>query len=163
MKKTGISTGAALLVVAALALSSCAASGKDANGIPSSPNPTLPSMRLQIGGATIVAELARTEDQRERGLMFRKTVEDGHGMLFFFDTDQVLSFWMKNTFVPLSIAWIGSDGVIKGISDMAAQSLDPVSSERSVRYALEAPLGWFQRAGVKVGDTVVIPLGLVPQ
>ena len=89
--------------------------------------------------------------------MFRKTLAEGEGMLFLFDTDQMLDFWMKNTSLSLSIAWIGSDGVIKGISDLVPFSLASVSSERSVRYALEAPQGWFGRAGVKVGDQLELP------
>lgn len=154
---------AALLVALTLSLLSCAGSGRDPQGIPTSPNPVLQRATLTIGPATISAELATTPDQRERGLMFRRSVADGTGMLFVFPNDQTLSFWMKNTFVPLSIAWIGSDGVIKGIADMEAQSLAPVGSERSVRYALEVPQGWFGRAGVKVGDSVSIPAGLSAQ
>ena len=150
----------ASIVVAAMSFSACAGSGKDANGIPTSPNPALPTATLTIGKATIVAELARTADQRERGLMFRKSLADGRGMLFVFESDQVLTFWMKNTYVPLSIAWIGSDGLVKGLSDMDALSLAPVGSDRSVRYALEVPRGWFGRAGVQVGDQVALPPGL---
>ncbi|MDA8411199.1 MAG: DUF192 domain-containing protein [Treponema sp.] len=151
------------VAMAAMTFSACAGSGKDANGIPTSPNPTLPTATFAIGKATIVAELARTADQRERGLMFRKSLADGRGMLFVFDSDQVLTFWMKNTYVPLSIAWIGSDGYIKGLSDMDALSLAPVGSDRSVRYALEVPRGWFDRAGVQVGDKVALPAGLSAQ
>jgi hypothetical protein len=150
----------ASIVVATMTLSACAGSGKDANGIPTSPNPVLATATFKVGSASIVAELARTADQRERGLMFRKSLSDGKGMLFVFDSDQVLTFWMKNTFVALSIAWIGSDGVIKGLSDMDALSLAPVGSDRSVRYALEVPRGWFERAGVRVGDKVELPAGL---
>lgn len=150
----------ALLAVATMAMSACAGSGKDANGIPTSPNPTLKTATFKIGPASITAELALTADQRERGLMFRKSLADGKGMLFVFNDDQVLTFWMKNTYVPLSIAWIGSDGIVKGLADMDALSLAPVGSDRSVRYALEVPRGWFDRAGVKVGDKVELPAGL---
>jgi len=155
MRKSGLM--AIVLLSTSLAFWSCAGSGKDAQGIPTAPNPLLQTATFKIGGAVITAELARTADQRERGLMFRKSLEDGKGMLFVFGSDQVLSFWMKNTFVPLSIAWIGSDGVIKGIADMEAQSLDTVGSERSVRFALEVPQGWFGRAGVKIGDAAALP------
>ena len=151
-----MSKGVSILGMAALLFFSCAG-GKGSDGIPTSPNPTLKTASFAVGAATITAELALTSDQRERGLMFRKSLADGKGMLFVFDNDQLLNFWMKNTLISLSIAWIGSDGVIKGVADMSALDLSGVSSERSVRYALEVPLGWFERAGVKVGDRVALP------
>jgi len=104
----------------------------------------------------INAELARTVEQRQQGLMYRKNLADGKGMLFIFDRDQVLSFWMKNTRVPLSIAFIASDGRIIEIKDMQPLDLNAVSSSRSVRYALEVPQGWFGRANIKPGDVVVL-------
>jgi uncharacterized membrane protein (UPF0127 family) len=109
-----------------------------------------------IGGSvTIRAEIARTEDQRQRGFMFRKEVKDGEGMLFIFDRDQVLSFWMKNTLVPLSVAYISRDGVILEIRDLEPGNLRPVVSSRPCRYALEVPEGWFGRAGLGPGDRLI--------
>jgi uncharacterized membrane protein (UPF0127 family) len=78
-------------------------------------------------------------------------------MLFVFQSDQLLSFWMKNTLVPLSIAYISHDGRILEIYDMQPGDLNPVSSSRSVRYALEVPQGWFNRSGLGVGDRLEIP------
>ncbi|MDR0402159.1 MAG: DUF192 domain-containing protein [Treponema sp.] len=103
---------------------------------------------------SIEAELARTARERQAGLMFRKELEDGKGMLFVFENDEVLSFWMKNTLIPLSIAFIRYDGTIVEIKDLYPRDLSPVHSSRSVRYALEAPRGWFDRAGVKAGDRI---------
>ncbi|MDR2445743.1 MAG: DUF192 domain-containing protein [Treponema sp.] len=110
------------------------------------------------GGKTvpISVEIAATEEERGKGLMFRKELEDGEGMIFLFEKDQIMSFWMKNTLVPLSIAFILSDGRIAEIRDMEPQSLAAVNSERSCRYALEAPQGWFDRAGVGAGDRVSV-------
>ena len=105
---------------------------------------------------TITVELARTDAQRNQGLMHRKALKDGEGMLFIFERDQILSFWMKNTLIPLSIAYIASDGRILEIYDMEPGSLKPVASSRSGRYALEVPQGWFSRAGVGVGDVAEI-------
>jgi uncharacterized membrane protein (UPF0127 family) len=102
----------------------------------------------------VKAEIARTDEERGKGLMFRKNLADGEGMLFVYEMDQVLSFWMKNTFIPLSIAFIASDGRIIDIKDMYPHSEDSVLSNRSVRYALEVPQGWFSRAGVSHGDIV---------
>jgi uncharacterized membrane protein (UPF0127 family) len=105
--------------------------------------------------AVVKAEIARTSDERSKGLMYRKKLPDGEGMLFVFERDEVLSFWMKNTYIPLSIAFIASDGKIIDIKDMYPHDENSVVSSRSVRYALEVPMGWFSRAGVRQGDTVI--------
>jgi uncharacterized membrane protein (UPF0127 family) len=98
------------------------------------------------------AEIAVTDAQRQQGLMYRKELKDGEGMLFVFERDEMLSFWMKNTLVPLSIAYIASDGRILEIYDMEPGNLNPVKSGRSARYALEVPQGWFSRTGLGPGD-----------
>jgi uncharacterized membrane protein (UPF0127 family) len=103
---------------------------------------------------TVCAELARTMDQQARGLMFRKTLQDGDGMLFVYTHDEMLSFWMKNTIIPLSIAFINHEGRIIDIFDMRPQSTISVKSTRSARYALETPQGFFERSGIAVGDIV---------
>jgi len=108
----------------------------------------------------ITVEIARTEQERAQGLMYRKKLPDGQGMIFIFERDEQLSFWMKNTVIPLSIAFIASDGRITEIKDMQPLDLNSVTSSRSVRYALETPQGWFNRAGVKPGDVVEMPAGL---
>jgi len=106
----------------------------------------------------VTVELARTDEERALGLMFRKNLPDGQGMLFVFDRDQQMSFWMKNTVIPLSIAFIASDGHILEIKDMQPNDINSVKSSRSVRYALEVPQGWFSRVNVKAGDVVKIDL-----
>ena len=136
-----------LLAVGALSLSACAHKG----------NPTLRRETLSVGSAVVSAEIASSPKERELGLMFRRKLDDGKGMLFVFETDDHLTFWMKNTLLPLSIAYIAYDGTIREILDMEPQSLAPVPSQYSVRFALEVPQGWFSRAGVRVGDRVDIP------
>lgn len=101
-------------------------------------------------------EIARTTEERQQGLMFRKSLADGRGMLFVFDRDQILSFYMRNTLIPLSIAYIRSDGGIAEIRDMRPLDETSIPSSRSVRYALEVPQGWFDRAGIKVGDRLLL-------
>lgn len=108
------------------------------------------------GPVIIVAEIASTPKQHEQGLMHRKQLNDGEGMLFIFERDAVRSFWMKNTLIPLSIAYIASDGRIVEIYDMEPENLSSVTSSRSVRYALEVPQGWFSRTGLEPGDKLVI-------
>jgi len=106
--------------------------------------------------AVVKAEIARTHDERQQGLMFRQNLPDGEGMLFIFESDQILSFWMKNTYIPLSIAYISSAGRIIDIKDMFPHDESSVTSSRSVRYALEVPQGWFDKNGVKEGDIINI-------
>ena len=113
------------------------------------------------GGRVLVrAEIARSPEQHAQGLMHRRELKDGEGMLFIFERDQILSFWMKNTLIPLSIAYISADGRILEIYDMEAGNLSPVRSSRSARYALEVPQGWFGRAGLGTGDLLIIPVSL---
>ena len=104
------------------------------------------------GLVRIMAEIASTPSEREQGLMYREELKDGYGMLFIFERDEMLSFWMKNTLVPLSIAYIAYDGRILEMYDMQPGDLTPVRSSRSARYALEVPQGWFERAGIIPGD-----------
>lgn len=103
---------------------------------------------------SVVAEIADTEESRERGFMWREVVPDGTGMLFVFEKSQLLSFWMKNTPHPLSIAYIDSRGVIRNIYDMTPFSEASWSSTDFVQYALEVSQGWFARNGIETGDTV---------
>jgi uncharacterized membrane protein (UPF0127 family) len=105
----------------------------------------------------ITVELARTANEQSKGLMFRKNLEDGEGMLFVYEREHIMSFWMKNTTIPLSIAFISAGGRITEIKDMTPLSLTPVRSSRSVRYALEAPMGWFERSGIVAGCTATLP------
>lgn len=144
-------------VLAAACLMACGASSRAPTLEPTAANPRLPTVVLESGTASLKAEVARTTAQREVGLMFRTSLPDGTGMLFVFDSDQILQFWMKNTSLPLSIAYLSSDGTIREIHDLEPFSLAGVSSARSVRYALEVPRGWFAKAGLEAGDRFVIP------
>ena len=107
---------------------------------------------------TVSAEIAEKTEDRNHGFMERKNIPDGTGMLFVFEKDQILSFWMKNTPHPLSIAYIDSKGKIRDIFDMTPYSTAPIVSTGSVRYALEVPQGWYKKNGITVGDTCVCPL-----
>lgn len=100
------------------------------------------------------SEVAETDVQRQKGFMERKNIPAGTGMIFVFDADQILYFWMKNTPTALSIAYIDSSGIIRDIFDMEPFSLASVESTVSVRYALEVPKGWFKKNGIKPGDKI---------
>jgi len=108
------------------------------------------------GKVSLIVELALTPAQHQQGLMHRTELNDGEGMLFVFDRDQILSFWMKDTLIPLSIAYIAADGRIVEIFDLEPLNRNPVSSSRSVRYALEVPQNWFNRVGLGPGDRLDI-------
>jgi len=98
-----------------------------------------------------VAEVAQTDDQRANGLMFRTTMAANEGMLFAFEDVGQQCFWMKNTLLPLSIAFIADDGTIVNIADMKPQALDSHCSAKPVRFALEMNQGWFAKRGIKAG------------
>lgn len=100
----------------------------------------------------VKAEIASTFSERQNGFMFRQTIPDGTGMLFIFEEEQVLNFWMKNTPHPLSIAYIDKNGIIRDILDMTPFSLENVTSSTTVLYALEVPKGWFNKVNIKQGD-----------
>lgn len=104
----------------------------------------------------VIAEIADSDEERAYGFMNRKEIPEGTGMIFVFDKDQILSFWMKNTPTALSIAYIDRNGIIKDIFDMRPFSLESISSTCSVRYALEVPKGWFLKNNIKVGDKVLL-------
>lgn len=106
---------------------------------------------------TVRSEIAARQEERNYGFMNRKHIPAGTGMLFVFEEEQQLSFWMKNTPHPLSIAYIDKNGKIRDIFDMEPYSLSPILSTRSVMYALEVPKGWYDANGIKVGDQVEIP------
>jgi uncharacterized protein len=106
---------------------------------------------LKLGSETFTVEVARSAEQREKGLMGRSRLPEREGMIFVFERDQGLAFWMKNTTIPLSVAYISSDGEVKEIHDLAPLSLSPVESIHAVRYALEVSKGTFERLGINPG------------
>lgn len=119
------------------------------------PQPPLRERELTVGTAKVLAEVAETGRQRQTGLMHREKLEDGRGMLFVFEQPQPLGFWMKNTTVPLSIAYINAEGVIREIHDLQPLDETPVQSMfRDLLYALEVPQGWFARHKILPGDRV---------
>jgi len=113
---------------------------------------------LVIGDHKIEVELAQGPAEQARGLMYRREMGWDQGMLFVYPDERVLSFWMKNTFIPLSIAFIDGQGTIVHIADMKPQDRTSHSSTRPVRYALEMNQGWFEKAGVGTGDRAVFEL-----
>ncbi|MBI2560412.1 MAG: DUF192 domain-containing protein [Planctomycetes bacterium] len=120
-----------------------------------------PCLRLTVGEKEIHVEVADTPEKQEKGLMSRDKLEKDHGMLFVFPEETYLSFWMKDTKIPLSIAFIKSDGWIAQIEYMKPYSLEPHNSEMRVKYALEMNDGWFKENNIKIGDKIKIQSSLV--
>ncbi|POQ98201.1 hypothetical protein AU468_14290 [Alkalispirochaeta sphaeroplastigenens] len=115
---------------------------------------------LEVGGHTFQVELARTEEERARGLMFREELGPDEGMLFIFPDSAIRAFWMKNTPLPLSIAYISARGVILEIRHMEPFSLEPVQARHPLKFALEVNQGRFQELGILPGARVDLsPLG----
>jgi len=114
----------------------------------------LPTVTLTIGEHKVVAEIAVTPEQRSVGLMNRFSLQPDHGMLFVFERAEPLAFWMKNTFIPLSIAFIAADGRIVNIEDMKPQTEDSHWSKGPALYALEMRKGWFLEKGIGPGAVV---------
>jgi uncharacterized membrane protein (UPF0127 family) len=115
------------------------------------PQMTLPVVQLQAGMHNIRAQVATTADQRATGLMHRREMAQHEGMLFVFEQPSVQCFWMKNTLLPLSIAFLADDGTVVNVREMQPRSLDSTCSDKPVRYVLEMNKGWFDKRGVKPG------------
>lgn len=113
-----------------------------------------PTATLDVAGRPLTVEVAATPEHRATGLMHREGLSDSEGMLFYYPTEHKVSFWMKNTRVPLSIAFIDRHGEIVRITDMQPHLTDPVPSLYPVQYALEVRQGWFADHGVVVGGKV---------
>mgnify|MGYP001322605210 CR=1 FL=1 len=109
---------------------------------------------LEVAGCHLSAEIANTPSQRKTGLMNRSRMRDNSGMIFVFPKKMYHSFWMKDTLIPLSIAFIDENGRIDSIEDMKPHSLNNASSQILVPYALEVNKGWFDENDVHVGDYV---------
>jgi uncharacterized protein len=112
----------------------------------------MPMVELTTGFYRIEAEVAATDANRQRGLMQRRAMPPQHGMLFVFTENNTHCMWMRNTLLPLSVAFVDSDGVIINIEDMQPQTEDNHCAKVPARYALEMNLGWFSQRGIKRGS-----------
>ena len=115
------------------------------------PQPKLQTTELTAGMHLIKAELAVTPEQQATGMMFRRGMGANEGMLFVNDDAGVRCFWMRNTLLPLTIAFIDDDGSIVNLADMPPRSEASHCSAKPVRYALEMNQGWFAKRGLKAG------------
>ena len=154
--------GPALLLALFLALGVACGGGSADDGNGDNADGTLPTAKISLisvagGRAELTVELARTGAERSRGLMFRDRLPEERGMLFVFEGETKSGFWMKDTKIPLSIAFIAADGGILETQDMEPLSVELHRPAETYRYALEVNQGWFQRHGLGAGDRVEIP------
>jgi uncharacterized membrane protein (UPF0127 family) len=116
------------------------------------PQLNLPHTQLSAGIHVIDAQVALTPEQRQTGLMLRKDMPQHEGMIFVFERPAQQCFWMKNTLLPLTAAFVADDGTIVNLADMKPQTTDTHCSEKPVRYVLEMNKGWFAKKGIKAGS-----------
>jgi hypothetical protein len=109
---------------------------------------------LRVGGIEIQVEIADDADERQRGLMYRESLGENEGMLFVYPEQRTLGFWMKNTLIPLDIAYIDREGRIVDIQQMEPQTTETHDSAAPAMYALEMNLGWFEANGIRIGDLI---------
>jgi len=128
----------------------------------------LPTLQFEINGVSVEIEVAISQDEQKQGLMYRESMPENHGMLFVYKEPRYMSFWMKNTKIPLSIAYIKEDGTISNIEKMDPPTsplapLDSHYSKYKCTYALEMNQGWFEKHGIKAGDKINLPFDQIDQ
>ena len=136
--------------VLAAALLACAAFAQEAQM-------NLPRVKLSAGMHVIDAQVATTPEQRMTGLMHRREMPQHEGMLFVFEYAAQQCFWMKDTLLPLAVAFVAEDGTIVNIDEMKPQTLDSHCSLKPVRYVLEMNKGWFAKKGIRAGTKLEGP------
>lgn len=122
------------------------------------PQTQLPRIKLQAGMFNIDTQVAQTPEQRSTGLMFRTDMPAHEGMLFVFEQPATQCFWMKNTLIPLTAAFVADDGTIVNLVDMKPQTTDSHCSAKPVRFVLEMNQGWFAKRGLKAGSKLSGPV-----
>lgn len=109
---------------------------------------------LRIRGHDLSVELADTPESRRTGLMFRRSLDDGRGMLFTYETPGLHAMWMRNTYIPLSVAFVDAAARIVNIEDMEPQTETPHAAIAPASWSIEVNRGWFRRRGIRAGDRV---------
>ena len=118
------------------------------------PDAAMRTTQIKVGPHPLRVEVAQTDPEREKGLMFRRSMGANDGMLFIFGEPAYHAMWMKNTLIPLSVAFVDAQGVILNILDMEPETLDTHMSAGPSVYAIETNKGWFAQKKVKAGDKV---------
>lgn len=139
------------VLVAMMVGAACTGAIAQASAQPPQSPQVLPTVQLSAGMHKVKAMLAQTPEQRRIGLMFRREMPINEGMLFVFEQPNVQCFWMKNTLLPLSIAFVSDDGTVLNVDEMKPQTEDSHCSAGPVRFVLEMNTGWFAKRGIQAG------------
>lgn len=121
------------------------------------PATELPTVKMTLGGKPFTIEVARTDGQRQRGLMYRESLPSDHGMIFIFEEDSTSGFWMKNTRIPLDLIYLDAAGKIVSIHPLKPYDTRTVYAAGPYRYAIELNQGTAAKLGLKSGDAVALP------
>jgi uncharacterized membrane protein (UPF0127 family) len=160
--------GFVILGAVALLLAPCSACGDDDDAVPAATVCATETPSGMFGYAPVVefddqrlfVEIADNDEERRTGLMNRACLEENSGMLFFYSGDVQSTFWMHDTFVPLSIAFVAADGTILEVEDMQPETDDLHYAPGPYRYGIEANQGWFAQHGIEAGDVATLPPNL---
>lgn len=145
------------MILCLVGLSACACGSEDKKPVNMKQGPPKNSVKLEMGGKEVTLEVAATEAARALGLMKRKTMTKDHGMIFIYREPQIMSFYMRNTWIPLSIAFLKSDGTVVNIEEMRPNTESPSHMSKGYcRYAIEMNKGWFAEHGIKAGDKIAL-------
>jgi len=156
--RTATARAFALGAVAGL-LAACDPASDETSGVGNEPRPEQGHAWVIFGSDTVDAEVADSPDEHAQGLMFRERLDPGQGMLFVFDAERTQVFYMRNTYVPLDIAFLDGAQVIVDIQQMEPLTEDLHQSARPAMYALEVPQGWFATGEIQVGQLARIVFG----
>lgn len=160
-------SGFVLLAALAAVLAACGSADADVRGTGAGGNgeqaaetgtgavaQVLELVPLRVGGIEIQVEIADDADERQQGLMYRESLGENQGMLFVYPEQRILGFWMRNTLIPLDIAYIDREGRIVDIQQMEPQTTETHDSAAPAMYALEMNQGWFEANGIRIGDLI---------
>lgn len=149
-----------VLLMLTLALLAGCERGPTPSGSPAPAAPNvrmLPTVRIELAGKPFTLEVADDPDEMQRGLMFRQSMPRDHGMIFVYGQESMISFWMKNTYIPLDIVFLDAAGRVVSIKQMKPLDLTSTPTDRPAKYAIELNEGVAREIGLKVGDSIVLP------
>ncbi len=153
--------GRALVIIIGMGIAAAAAASahgcKPRQNVKGPMNPPLPTTTMRIGAEQFTLEVADEDKEREVGLMNRRSMPADHGMIFVFPREDRLSFYMKNTLIPLDIIYVDADGEVVSIHPMQPLDVTSIPARAPAKYAIELNQGAAARAGVKPGDRLTIP------
>lgn len=148
-----------LLILSLAMLAGCEQSSTPVSApVSAAPNVTmLPTIRVELAGKPFTLEVADDPEEMQRGLMYRQSMPRDHGMIFVYEREAMISFWMKNTYIPLDVVFLDASRRVVSIKQMKPLDLTSTPTDRPAKYAIELNQGVAKEIGLKLGDSVVLP------